>query len=119
MEHIQNLDGNSRIYAVFGDPVSQVQTPHLINPLFEKNGKNCFAVPFHVTPPMLGKTWSVFREFSNLAGIGVTVPHKVAAFHLCDEVSPAAQAVGAVNSIQRTLDGRMIVRHQRLMDRLA
>lgn len=108
MEHIQNLDGNSRIYAVFGDPVSQIQTPHLINPLFEKNGKNCFAVPFHVTPPMLGKTWSVFREFSNLAGIGVTVPHKVAAFHLCDEVSTAAQAVGAVNSIQRTLDGRMI-----------
>lgn len=108
MEHTRNLNGSSSIYAVFGDPVAQVQTPHLINPLFEKHGKNCFAVPFHVTPPTLSKAWSVFREFSNLAGIGVTVPHKVAAFRLCDEVSPAAHAVGAVNSIQRTSDGKMV-----------
>jgi len=108
MEHILNLNGRSRIYAVFGDPIAQVQTPHMINPLFEKHGKNCFAVPFHVTPIMLGDVWSVFRKFSNLAGIGVTVPHKVAAFHLCDDVSPAAQAVGAVNSIQRRPDGQMV-----------
>lgn len=108
MEHILNLNGKSRIYAVFGDPVAQVQTPHMINPLFEKHGKNCFAVPFHVTPPMLGDVWEVFRRFSNLAGIGVTVPHKIAAFHLCDELSQAAQAVGAVNSIQRRPDGQMV-----------
>jgi shikimate dehydrogenase len=108
LKRILNLNGRSRIYAVFGDPVAQVQTPHMINPLFEEYGKNCFAVPFHVTPEMLGGVWEVFRSFSNLAGIGVTVPHKVTAFHLCDDATPAAKAVGAVNSIQRRPDGRMV-----------
>jgi shikimate dehydrogenase len=44
---------------------------------------------------------------SNIAGIGVTVPHKIAAASLCDSMSEAARAVGAVNSIQRTADGAM------------
>lgn len=108
MSRISNLDGASRVYAVLGDPVSQVQTPQLINPLFEKFGKNTFAVPFHVTPQELQAAWRAFSAMSNIAGIGVTVPHKVAAARLCDQLTSAARAVGAVNSIQRTDDGRMI-----------
>lgn len=104
---IPNLDGASRVYAVFGDPVAQVQTPHLINPLFAAHGENVFAVPFHVTPAQFPDAWSVFSRLSNVAGIGVTVPHKVAAARLCDRLTPAAREVGAVNSIQRASDGTM------------
>jgi len=102
-----NIDGSTRIYAVFGDPVKQVQTPHLINPIFAAAGCNLVAVPFHVTPFTLTATWAAFRELSNIAGIGVTVPHKVAAARLCDSLTDAASQVGAVNSIQRHADGSM------------
>lgn len=104
---IPNLDGSSRIYAVFGDPVAQVQTPRLVNPLFAAAGRNIFAVPFHVTAGQFARTWAAFAGLSNLAGIGVTVPHKIAAAQLCDSLTPTARAVGAVNSIQRGEDGAL------------
>ncbi|TIR50652.1 MAG: shikimate dehydrogenase [Mesorhizobium sp.] len=106
-ESIPNLDGTSRIYAVFGDPVAQVQTPHLINPIFAAADCNIYAVPFHVTPKYFAATWDIFAVLSNLAGIGVTVPHKVAAAARCTTLTPTAKAVGAVNSIQRGEDGSM------------
>ncbi len=106
-EQIPNLDGLSRIYAVFGDPIAQVQTPHLINPIFAAACINVYAVPFHVTPQHFVATWDTFAAMSNLAGIGVTVPHKVAAAAKCATLTPTAKAVGAVNSIQRGEDGRM------------
>ena len=102
-----NIDGSTRIYAVFGDPVKQVQTPRLINPLFAAADSNLVAVPFHVTADRLAEAWAVFRQMSSIAGIGVTVPHKVAAAGLCDSLTDAARMVGAVNSIQRHADGSM------------
>ncbi|WP_163849106.1 shikimate dehydrogenase family protein [Pseudooceanicola aestuarii] len=104
---IPNLSGAARIYAVWGDPVAQVQTPRLINPLFAAADAGIWAVPFHVTPGGFDAAWDVFRAIDNVAGIGVTVPHKVAAARRCDTLSDEARAVGAVNSIQRGADGRM------------
>ncbi|EKF43150.1 shikimate dehydrogenase [Nitratireductor indicus C115] len=112
---IPNLGGASRIYAVFGDPVAQVQTPTLINPMFAAKGVDLYAVPFHVTRENFEAAWRVFAAMDNVAGIGVTVPHKIAAARLCDELTPAAAAVGAVNSIQRRGDGSM---HGALFDGL-
>lgn len=104
---METINCATRIYAVLGDPVAQVQTPRLANPLFSAVGANVVAVPFHVTAAMLDATWKTFRALQNIAGIGVTVPHKIAAAQLCDTLTPVAQAVGAVNSIQRSPDGRM------------
>lgn len=104
---IPNINGASRIYAVFGDPVAQVQTPALINPLFAEHGADIYAVPFHVTRGNFETAWRTFAAMPNIAGIGVTVPHKVAAFKLCESVTQAASQVGAVNSIQRAPDGSM------------
>ncbi|MAS13503.1 MAG: shikimate dehydrogenase [Nitratireductor sp.] len=106
-DSIPNLGGGSRVYAVFGDPVAQVQTPTLINPLFAARSLDLYAVPFHVTRENFEAAWGVFAAMDNVAGIGVTVPHKIAAARLCDELTPAAEAVGAVNSIQRRSDGSM------------
>lgn len=106
-ETIPNLNGSTRTYAVFGDPVAQVQTPRLINPLFANAGENIVAVPFHVPASLFAQAWATFSAMSSTAGIGVTVPHKIAAAQLCDTLTPTAQAVGAVNSIQRAANGRL------------
>jgi shikimate dehydrogenase len=54
-----------------------------------------------------------FLEFASrirkgeLVGANVTVPHKEAAFAACDERTPVAEALGAVNTLWR-MDGRLI-----------
>lgn len=41
-------------------------------------------------------------------GLQVTAPYKRLVFELCDSVEPAAQTIGAVNSVLRTTDGDLL-----------
>ncbi len=41
-------------------------------------------------------------------GLGVTAPYKLLVASLVDEVEPDAQAIGAVNNVVRTKDGRLV-----------
>ena len=41
-------------------------------------------------------------------GLGVTAPYKRVVAALCDEIEPDAAAIGAVNNVVRTADGRLI-----------
>lgn len=41
-------------------------------------------------------------------GLGVTAPYKQLVAGLCDEVEPDARAIGAVNNVVRTDDGRLV-----------
>jgi len=45
---------------------------------------------------------------NNLQGLNVTIPHKQNIRNLVDEQSDVAQAVGAVNTLYREIDGRLI-----------
>jgi shikimate dehydrogenase len=105
--NIPNLDGNSRVYAVFGDPIHQVQTPRLINPIFAAAGVNIYAVPFQISADHFTAAWDIFSAIPNLCGISTTIPHKVAAAKRCSTLTPTAKAVGAVNCVQRAEDGQM------------
>jgi shikimate dehydrogenase len=105
--NIPNLDGNSRVYAVFGDPIHQVQTPRLINPIFAAAGVNIYAVPFQISAEHFPAAWDIFSAIPNLCGISTTIPHKVAAAKRCSTLTPTAKAVGAVNCVQRAEDGQM------------
>jgi shikimate dehydrogenase len=41
-------------------------------------------------------------------GLQVTAPYKRLVYELCDSVEPAARTIGAVNSVERTADGRLV-----------
>jgi shikimate dehydrogenase len=41
-------------------------------------------------------------------GLGVTAPYKLVVAGLCDEVEADARAIGAVNNVRRTPDGRLL-----------
>jgi shikimate dehydrogenase len=45
---------------------------------------------------------------ADVMGFNVTKPHKEAVMALLDEIDPAAQAIGAVNTIVRQDDGRLV-----------
>jgi shikimate dehydrogenase len=68
----------------------------------------------HSRSPMIHGYWlKEFLEFASrirkgeLVGANVTVPHKEAAFAACDERTPVAEALGAVNTLWR-MDGRLM-----------
>src|SRR5262249_30406224 len=44
----------------------------------------------------------------SLLGFNVTVPHKIAVMKHLDQLDPSAARVGAVNTIVRTADGRLL-----------
>lgn len=101
------IDGHTKLYGVIGDPIAQVRGPQLINPVFRDLGARVLAIPLHLPAEDLRQAWDGLRRIRNLAGLGVTAPHKIAVVELCDVLDPAAKMVGAVNCIKREDDGTM------------
>ena len=102
------ITGRTRIYGIIADPVAQVRTPEVFNRLFEQQGTDAVMLPFHVGADGLEAVIAGLRKMKNLGGIVVTVPHKTAIAALCDELEDAGRMVGAVNTLRRTEDGRMV-----------
>lgn len=99
------IDGETRIVAILGDPIAQAKSPQLFNALFERHGVNAVLVPFHVPATNLGTVLEGLRGVVNLAGVVVTVPHKLQATAHAARLSAAAQQTGAVNCLRREADG--------------
>ncbi|KQQ55668.1 shikimate dehydrogenase [Pseudomonas sp. Leaf127] len=102
---MQQITGNTRVYAIIADPIHHVQTPTAINRLFAARDDDRVMVPFHVKTQDLAGVVEGLRSIQSLDGFIVTVPHKTAMLELCDSVSEAARLVGAVNAVRRGPDG--------------
>ncbi|MGW6289919.1 shikimate dehydrogenase family protein [Streptomyces sp. NPDC055107] len=99
------VGGTTRLYAVLGDPVTQVQSPGLLNPLFARLGIDAVLVPVHVRPADLATVVRGLQRVGNLDGLFVTVPHKAAAALLADRRSPTVEITGSANALRREPDG--------------
>ena len=102
------ITGRTRLYAIVADPVGHVRTPMVFNRRFAERGVDAVLVPLHVPAAGLPDLFRAARSMENLGGLIVTVPHKSAEVSLCDEVSEMARAIGAVNTIRRDADGRLV-----------
>ena len=102
------ISGNTRLFGILADPIHHVKTPHGINRLFEARGFDGVMVPIHVASDDLAALVKGLRSMRNLDGFVVTIPHKTAMPALCDEVTPMAAQIGAVNVVRRTPDGRLV-----------
>jgi shikimate dehydrogenase len=85
-------------YGVVGHPVEHSRSP-LIHTVFARQTRQRLTYELIDAEPASFET--AVRGFGAAGGKGlnVTVPHKEAAFALCDEASAAARAAGAVNTI--------------------
>ena len=85
-------------YGVVGHPVEHSRSP-LIHTVFARQTRQRLTYEIIDATPEAFET--AVRGFGAAGGKGlnVTVPHKEAAFALCDESSEAATAAGAVNTI--------------------
>jgi shikimate dehydrogenase len=100
------ITGTTRLFAVLGDPVAQVQAPALLNPLFARRGIDAVLVPVQVRAEDFTATVRGLMRVGNLDGLLVTVPHKAAAADIADECGPAAQASGSANALRPGPGGR-------------
>ena len=101
-----DVDGRTRVLGLFGYPVEHSLSPRIHNAAFRHLGVNAVYVPFSVRPQDLENALTAVRTLG-FAGVNLTIPHKVAALSLVDEVDPRARAVGAINTVVNR-DGRLI-----------
>ncbi|CAN5399346.1 shikimate dehydrogenase [soil metagenome] len=83
---------------VVGAPVAHSLSPALQNAALEKCGIEFSYARFQIAPNELEEARGLFRDLDFL-GLNLTVPHKVAAVSLVDEVEEAARKIGAINTI--------------------
>ncbi|MEI9402541.1 shikimate dehydrogenase [Mesorhizobium argentiipisi] len=102
------ITGRTRVLGILAHPTDHVKAPTGINRIAVARGKDAVMVPLNVSPSDLGRVVTGLRALRSFDGAIVTVPHKQSAISLCDEVSPRAAAVGAINILRRAHDGRLI-----------
>ena len=105
---MQEITGRTRILGILADPIYHVKTPQVMNALLVRHGVDAVLVPFHVAPAQLATLLDGLRAMQNFGGFIATVPHKPAMLALCDETTPEARHIGAVNCVRREADGRMV-----------
>jgi len=92
------IDGKTQIVAVIGDPVSHSLSPKMHNAAFAALGMNWVYIACRVVAQNVAEAVAAVRALE-WKGMNVTVPHKQAVISYLEEVSDAAAAVGAVNTI--------------------
>lgn len=102
------ITGATQIMMHIGDPIAQARAPRLVNPLLSRRGIDGVLIPMHVAPAGLRAALDGLRAAKNCAGAIITMPHKVAAAELADELAAEARLLGACNVIRREPDGRLV-----------
>ena len=76
------------------------------NAAFRELGLDWIYVACEVAPGAVEAAFAGVRALG-FGGLSVTIPHKAAALEAVDEATDAARAVGAVNTVVPTADGRL------------
>jgi len=103
------ISGKTNLLGVIGWPVSHSVSPAMHNAALADLGLAWSYVPLPVpTEPVarIGEAVYGLRALG-FRGANVTVPHKQAVIPYLDWLTPAAQAIGAVNTIRVEADGRL------------
>lgn len=99
--------GATRVAAVIGSPVTHSRSPAIHNAAFAALGLDWVYVAFEVAPGRGADAVAAVRSLG-LGGLSVTMPHKLDVARAVDELSPAAAALGAVNTVVPAADGRVV-----------
>ena len=98
--------GTTRLYAIIGDPIAQVGSPRVFNPIIARAGVDAVLLPMRIAAKDLATAFDGLKAIGNLHGLIATIPHKIPMLGLMDTVLPTGRLVGAVNAMRREDDGR-------------
>ena len=94
----KRISGHTQLLALLGSPVGHSASPAMYNYSFEKLGLDYAYVAFDVKEEGMEQAIEAMKLF-NMRGCNVTMPGKNIAVKFMDELSPAAELIGAVNTI--------------------
>ncbi len=98
--------GRARVAGVIGWPVGHSRSPRLHGHWLERYGIDGAYVPLAVPPEGLEQALRAL-PLLGFRGCNITVPHKEAALGLVDRRDPAAERIGAVNTVVIAPDGAL------------
>jgi len=93
---------DTRVFLLLGHPVAHTASPKLHAAALHAAGMDAVYRAFDVEPSRLAPTMQAIRAAASagrVAGINVTVPHKLAVLLEVDDLDPVARLAGAVNTI--------------------
>ena len=92
------LSGNARVAGIAGWPVTYSRSPRLHGFWLKRHVIDGAYIPLPIRP---GEFAIAMRGLmaAGIAGCNVTIPHKLAAFEICDSVDASARRAGAVNTL--------------------
>ena len=99
----QSITGKTKLLGVIGHPVEHSLSPLMHNTALQELGLDYVYLPFPIAPENLKIAIAGFAAI-NVVGFSITIPHKQAIIPLLSEISPIAEAIGAVNTVTREGD---------------
>ena len=91
---------------VLGHPLGHTLSPRLHQLFLEAAGLSGTFEVFDVRPEDLSSAMAKFR-LDGVRGLSVTIPHKQAVMPFCDQITPRAERIGAVNTL--TFEGDQLI----------
>lgn len=99
------INGETRLIAIIGDPIAQVKSPIYYNRMLAAAGANAVLVPWHASSETFDVVMRGLLETRNVDGVVVTFPYKQRAVAFAKTLEPMAELLGAVNVLRREADG--------------
>lgn len=93
-------------FGLIGRPLGHSASAAYFNRKFSEQGLDDHRYSLYELPE-IGALPALLAQDPDLCGLNVTIPYKREVMAYLDSVSPEAQAIGAVNCIRRTPDGRL------------
>lgn len=98
------ITGKTAVLGVIGNPISHSLSPVMHNAALAEMGADYVYVAFAIAAENLAAALAGFAAIG-VRGFNITLPHKQTVMPLLSEISPEAQAVGAVNTVWHTGSG--------------
>lgn len=102
----KRINGHTKLYALIGSPVGHSGSPAMQNYSFEKLGLDCAYLAFDIPLEKTKDALDAFRTL-HVGGFNVTMPCKTEVARLVEHLSPAAELIGACNTVVVEEDGTM------------
>lgn len=94
------ITGKTKLLGVIGHPVEHSRSPVMHNAAIAHLKLDYVYLPFPIAPENLEIAIAGFAAIG-VVGFNVTIPHKQAIMPFLSEITPLAQAIGAVNTVSR------------------
>lgn len=96
--HYDEIDEQTEVYAVIGDPIGQSLSPAVHNASFRHLGLNKVLVPIQVPAGNLRGSLAEL-EWIGIKGYSVTIPHKEEMVTLLQQMDDAVERTGSCNTM--------------------